>query len=359
MKQHNKNRLLDLHGIVSDGIHKVESIEENIKTLYMGLINPQDKEFMEDNQALKDRINYIKMPYVLDYKTEVQIYSNILGSRIRGNFLPQILEDFARVIIASRLNSESPALKEWIGDTGKYKQFCDPRLLLLKMYIYAGIIPEWIKDEDRRSFKAPIRRKILSEAENEGFEGITGRESIRIFHDFFVFYSRGEKLINMQMLQDFFNKYDEIRERIPERFLESLVDSYDYTILQQVKECLYFYNRNRISKDIQNYIFAMNFDIGAVEKNSYTNQTVEVTEEFLTGIEDYLMEGKPEDKDRLSFRNEIQQRYISFNRHGNTAGGQKTQPDPPLQRPARDVQPQSEIRRPGSLQGERQLPQCH
>ena len=311
VKQHNKNRLLDLHGIVSDGIHKVESIEENIKTLYMGLINPQDKEFMEDNQALKDRINYIKMPYVLDYKTEVQIYTNILGTRIKTSFLPQILEDFAKVIIASRLNRESPALHEWIGNAGKYSRFCDPQLLLLKMYIYTGIIPEWIKDEDRRSFKAPIRRKILSEAEDEGFQGITGRESIRIFHDFFVYYSRGDKLINMEMLQDFFNKFEQIKERIPEKFLESLVDSYDYTILQQVKESLYFYNRNRISKDIQDYIFAMNFDIGAVEKNIYTDQVVEVSEEFLQSIENYLIEGEPGDNDRKAFRNEIQQHYIS------------------------------------------------
>ena len=311
VKQHNKNRLLDLHGIVSDGIHKVESIEENIKTLYVGLINPEDKEFIKDNQALMDRINYIKMPYVLDYKTEVQIYTNIMGTRIRDSFLPQILEDFAKVIIASRLNSESPALHEWLGDKGKYSEFCDPQLLLLKMYIYAGIIPEWIRDEDRRSFKAPIRRKILSEAEDEGFQGITGRESIRIFHDFYVSSTRGEKLINMQMLQDFFDKNSEIKDKIPKEFLKSLVDSYDYTILQQVKECLFFYNRNRISKDIQNYIFAMNFDIGSIEKNSSTNQIVEISEDFLRSIEDYLMEGKPEDEQRKAFRNEIQQRYIS------------------------------------------------
>jgi predicted Ser/Thr protein kinase len=311
VKQHNRNRLLDLHGIVSDGIHKVESIEENINTLYMGLINPQDKEFMNKNPALKDRINTIKMPYILDYKTEVQIYTNILGSGIKNSFLPQILEDFAKVIIASRLSSESEALKEWIGSTSKYRRFCDPQLLLLKMLIYSGIIPEWIGDDDRRSFKAGIRRKILSEAEDEGFQGITGRESIRIFHDFFTNYSRLNKLINMQMLQDFFNKNEEIKKRIPENFLESLVDSYDYTILQQVKESLFFYNRTRIAKDIQNYIFATNFDLGTVEKNLSTGQMIEVTEDFLRGIENFLITTEAKDDNRLKFRREIQQRYIS------------------------------------------------
>ena len=311
VKQHNKNRLLDLHSVVSDGIHKVESIEENINTLYLGLINPQDKEFIEKNEALQDRLTTIKMPYILDYKTEIQIYSNIMGKKIKDSFLPQILENFARVIIASRLSSESAALTEWIGDKSKYRRFCDPHLLLLKMYIYSGIIPEWITDEDRRSFKAAIRRKILSEAENEGFTGITGRESIRIFHDFYVYSAKPEKLINMQMLQDFFTKHEELKPLIPEGFLDSLVDSYDYTILQQVKESLYFYNRNMISRDIQNYIFAMNFDIGAVEKNPSTGQTIEITEDFLRIIEDYLISAKPSDKDRSSFRSEIQQRYIS------------------------------------------------
>lgn len=311
VKQHNKNRLLNLHGVVSDGIHKVESIEENISTLYMGLINPQDKDFMETNPALKDRINTIKMPYVLDYKTEVQIYTNIFGQKIKEGFLPQILEDFAKVIIASRLSEKSEALREWIGDASKYSRFCDPQQLLLKMSIYSGIIPEWISDEDRRSFKAGIRRKVLSEAEDEGFQGITGRESIRIFHDFFTISSRSVKLINMSTLQEFFNKNEEIKALIPSEFLESLVDSYDFTILQQVKESLYFYNRSRITKDIQNYIFATNFDVGAVEKNIATGQSIEITEDFLHSIEDYLLSGNASDEERQKFRRDIQQRYIS------------------------------------------------
>ncbi len=311
VKQHNKNRLLALHGVISDGIHKVESIEETIKTLYLGLMNPQDREFLEKNQALMDRINFIKMPYVLDYKTEVQIYTNIMGNRIKESFLPGILENFARVIVSSRLQSESEALKEWIGNRTKYSKFCDPQLLLLKMLIYAGIIPEWISDEDRRSFKAGIRRKILSEAENEGFQGITGRESIKLFHDFLAAYSKEGKMINMQMLKNFFTRNEELNNRIPRDFLNSLVDSYDYGILQEVKECLYFYNRTRISADVQNYIFALNFETGGTEKNPYTGHVIQISEEFLGSIEDYLIPGNPDTSVREKFRREVQQRYIS------------------------------------------------
>ena len=311
IKQHNKNRLLDLHGIVSDGIHKVGLIEENITSMYVGLINPQDKEFIAKNQALKDRITTIKMPYVLDYKTEVQIYFNLSGKKVKEHFLPQIIESFARIIIASRLSKESAVLKEWIGDIDQYKRYCDPGLLLLKMSIYSGIIPEWISDEHRRKFKASIRKRILAEAEEEGFKGITGRESLRLFHDFYVYNSDSDKMINMQMLQDFVEKTPLLKKQVPEEFLKSLVDSYDYTILQQVKESLYFYNRNIITKDIQNYIFAMNFDLGSVEKNIYTGQKIEVTEEFLSGMEEYLLTGNPSDEERAAFRREIQQRYIS------------------------------------------------
>ncbi len=310
-KQHNKNRLLALHGVISDGIHKAESIEETIKSLYLGLMNPQDREFLEKNQALKDRINFIKMPYVLDYKTEVQIYTNIMGPRIRESFLPRILDNFARVIIASRLNSESPALKEWIGNRSKYSQFCDSQLLLLKMLIYAGVIPEWISEEDKRSFKAGIRRNILSEAENEGFQGITGRESIRLFHEFYTSYIKEDKMINMEMLQDFFTRNEELKKRIPSPFLPSLVDSYDYAILQEMKECLYYYNRSRISSDIQDYIFALNFETGGSEKSPYTGHIIQISREFLQSIEDYLIPGNPQEEFRQEFRREVQQKYIS------------------------------------------------
>jgi len=41
-------------------------------------------------------------------------------------------------------------------------------------------------------------------------------------------------------------------------------------VLQEVKESLYCYNEERISKEIQNYLFAINFDIGRTERCVYT-----------------------------------------------------------------------------------------
>jgi len=46
IKDNNITRLLSLHGIISDGVHKVEHIEEKINTLFLGLVNPEDKKVL-------------------------------------------------------------------------------------------------------------------------------------------------------------------------------------------------------------------------------------------------------------------------------------------------------------------------
>ncbi len=324
IKNHNKDRLLNLHGIISDGIHKVENIEENIRTMFIGLINPQDKEFIDKTKSLKDRSIYIKMPYILDYTTEVQIYKNIRGEKIESSFLPLVLDSFAKIIIASRVEKKSENIKKWIVDPKKYGKFCDPELLLLKMDIYAGIIPEWILEEDRKKFKSELRKKIINEAEIEGIKGITGRESIYIFNEFFSLNYKKDKHINIQMVYDFFTKQKkELLERLPEGFLESLINFYDYSILQQMKVCIYSFNRSKISQNILDYIFSVNFNIGAKEKNKYTGKTIEITADFLKSIEDYLISSKASNLERSDFRDEVLQKYISRTVNEITLDGKK------------------------------------
>ncbi len=62
-----------------------------------------------------------------------------------------------------------------------------------------------------------------------------------------------------------FNKLEEpVRKMVPQGFLSSLLRMYDYSILQQVKESLYYYNEEQIAKDIKNYISAVTNEIGSV-----------------------------------------------------------------------------------------------
>jgi predicted Ser/Thr protein kinase len=312
IKSHNTERLIELHNIISEGIHKVEDIEENVNSLLLAVMNPEDQKNIADFQSFSDRIEYINIPYVMDLNTEVEIYRNIFGKHINDSFLPRVLHNFARVIISTRLKKRSEALLEWIGDPEKYRLYCDENLQLLKMEIYTGYIPDWLTEEDRKRLTAKRRRKIIAESETEGEDGISGRDSIKIFNDFYSHFSKGNKMINMSQLCNFFTKSrKDLSELIPGGFLDSLLRMYDYTILQEVKESLYYYNEEQISRDIQNYLFAVNFEPGSVETCTYTGERLEITDEFFENIERRFLGPKAANTERRRFRAETQREYTS------------------------------------------------
>ena len=311
IKSHNIERLIELHNIISEGLHKVEDIEENVSSLFLALMNPEDKKNITDFQSFSDRIVYINIPYVLDLNTEVQIYRNIFGMRIDDSFLPRVLHNFARVIISSRLNLRSEAMLEWIPDPGKYSRYCDKNLQLLKMEIYTGHIPEWLSEEDRKALTAKRRRRIIGESENEGRQGISGRDSIKIFNSFFTTYAKSGELIDMAMLCKFFHGQKDLKASIPEGLLDSLLLLYDFSILQEVKESLYYYNEEQIHREILHYMFAVNFEPGATEICSFTGEKLHITEELLDGFERRMLGQKVEKIKLLNLRKDTQKEYTS------------------------------------------------
>jgi predicted Ser/Thr protein kinase len=312
IKSHNKTRLMDLHNIISEGVYKVEELEERVNSLFLGIMNPQDLDTFKEFESFEDRIEYIKIPYVMDHNTEVEIYRNIFGQQIDQRFLPRVLHNFARVIISTRLNPESPPLMEWIQDPRKYSQYCDPHLHLLKMEIYCDHLPKWLTEEDRKQFTPEVRRRVIAEGEIDGEKGISGRESIKIFNDFYSRYATNGKLINMSTLDRYVNSLQkEILELIPEGFMEALMSLYNYTVLQEVKESLYSYNAERISRDIQNYIFAVNFEPDSMETCTFTGESLEITTEFFESLEKRLLGPSVKYIDGLNFREETQKRYTT------------------------------------------------
>ncbi|GAM08524.1 prkA AAA domain protein [Geobacter sp. OR-1] len=312
IKGHNTERLIELHNIVSEGVHKVEDLEENVNSLFFALMNPEDKKNIANIQSFSDRLEYIKMPYVLDLNTEVEIYRNVFGKQIELNFLPRVLHNFGRVIISSRLKSRSEAMLEWIEEPQKYGLYCDENLQLLKMEIYTGHIPTWLEEEDWKRLTAKRRRQIIAESETEGGQGFSGRDAIKIFNDFYSTYARKDQMITMAILNNFFTKvHPELNEQIPHGFLDSLLRMYNYTILQEVKESLYYYNEERISRDLQNYLFAVNFEVGTTQTCNYTWDKLEITDGFFEGIELWLL-GEGVDHDRiLAFRKATQKEYTA------------------------------------------------
>jgi len=309
IKSHNTERLMELHNIISEGVHKVEELEESVNSLFFALMNPEDKKQLKGLDAFRDRIEYIHIPYVLDLKTEVDIYREIFGKHIDENFLPRVLHNFARVIIATRLKPESEAMRTWIADPSQYELYCDKSLLLLKMEVYAGNIPSWLSEHDVKGFTPKMRRRILEESIKDGWTGFSGRDSIRIFNEFLSTHTSDSRLIDMAMLGKFFKKYSQQeKDIIPDHFLDSLLQMYNYIVLQEVKESLYYYNEERIAVDIQNYIFAVNFDPGTVETCLFTGEKLHISDELFARIESRLL---TDAKDAESFRNDVQKTYTT------------------------------------------------
>ena len=316
IKGDNKGRLLELHNVVSEGVHKVGGVEERINSLVFVLMNPEDEKDLEKENmpSLQERIDYKNVSYVLEAGTEVKIYRSIFGEHVDEKFLPRVLGNFARIVISSRMNSSCDSFKEWIGDMKKYEKYCDENGLLLRMEIYSGVIPPWLSDDDKRKFTAQIRRKIVQEAEKEGQSGFSGRESIEMFGDFFSLYGGKPNLITMGNMAGYFKHKigDDRRKRIPPKFIDSLVGWYNYAVLNEVKEALYFYNKEQIREDVLNYLCAVNHEPGSKTKCQYTGKEIEITVEFFKMLGAYFTGRDMNSVDALKFARDIQSRYIEI-----------------------------------------------
>ncbi|MBT3208076.1 MAG: serine protein kinase PrkA [Bacteroidetes bacterium] len=311
IKGYNVERLSNLHGIISDGVHKVGLIEERIKSLFVGLVNPVDKKHYEKIPSFKDRVTTVKIPYVLDFNTEVAIYKNKFGEELNLSFLPNLIEYFAKIVISTRINSKSTIIDKWLEDKSKYKEFLDENYLLLKMDIYTGKIPVWLSETDLKAFNNEIRKSIIDEAEKEGLQGISGRESVFIFNEFISKFKNSEELVTIEKIKSFFESNQNLLKQIPNNFVEAVVKMYNFQILQEVKEAAYLYNKIQISDDILNYIYAINFDSEEVSKCIYTGDRLEITDEYFDDFESVILGTSSNNKQRKDFRADQHQIYIS------------------------------------------------
>src|SRR3989339_273821 len=243
IKGENQKRLLGLHSVVSDSVERAEELEEKISSLFIGLTNPEDKDAFEKDKAFRDRIVVRKIPYVLVPQTEIQIYKSEFGEQIEQQFLPGVLENFAKIVVSSRLNIKSEPLKKWINSPERYANYTDKDMLLLKMEIYGGKIPDWLSKEDKNNFTREVKEKVLGESESEGFDGLSGRTSIKELRNFMSTYqSKDRKCFTMEMVQEFFEgimkpSYTEIEEKadISAEVLTAVKKSYDYKVLEEVQ----------------------------------------------------------------------------------------------------------------------------
>lgn len=310
-KMNNLERIKNLHGIISDGVHKVGSFEETINSLFLTLINPEDISIINEEKSFRDRVLRIPIPYVRDYKTEAEIYRNRFGGSIEKHFLPGIVTAFAKTIVSTRLNRESKGMRDWIEDPSKYEKYCDSGMLLIKMEIYTGFIPEWLSEDDVRKLDRKLRRRIIiDEGDLEGGKGISGRESIEMFNAFYNRCKNLDDLIGIENLLDFFSQ-SEYKDKIPDDFLKSLEKLYDYNLLQEIEESMFYYNLDQIASDIMDYLFAMTLDFGTSAECPFTGRLLEISEDYLLSMERKLIRGTPSVYECVEFRNETLKNYVS------------------------------------------------
>ena len=80
---------------------------------------------------------------------------------------------------------------------------------------------------------------------------------------------------------------------------------YNYNVMQEIKESLFRQNEERVSKDIQNYLFASNYEIGEKLVCPYTNEEIVITPQFFYSIEQHLMIKTANDYERSKYRENI------------------------------------------------------
>ncbi len=288
IKDKNKERLMNLHGIVSDGVHKVNHIEERIRSLFLGVINPEDTSTYENVQSFKDRIVTIRIPYVLDYTTEVSIWQHKFGNKVIDAFMPRTLTNFAKLIISSRMLTNTTVFDNWLKTPEKYKNYIDENLLLLKMELYIGKIPKWLDDADISNFKKETRKRIISDTEFEGKSGISGRQSLNLFNKFISKYDLKTQEINMLQIMEFIRNESSLKNAIPAKFSDALFNLYEYNILDELKDAVYFYNETKMKRDLKNYLYALNFEKGENVRSHYTGDVFELNDEFYNSIEPFI-----------------------------------------------------------------------
>lgn len=310
IKDNNVRRLTDLHGIISDGIHKVEHVEESIKSIFLGLVNPEDKKNYENVKSFQDRIMHVNIPYILDYEAEVNVYKNKFD-QIENRFLPRVLHNFAKIIVSTRMNTDSQVILSWLQNPDYYKKYNDENFLLLKMQLYKGIVPEWLHEEDVKKFTKEVRKSLLVESEKEGSTGISGRNSISIFSRLMASFEDSGRLITMLDVIRFFADDNILYDKIPEGFIDSLEDLYDYEVLQQIKESVYYFSKKQIDREILNYLFALTYDVGTIESNPYTGENIEINEDLFKNFEATVLGVDVGQDKRSAFRRDMQSEYIT------------------------------------------------
>lgn len=305
LKDNNISRFKELRGIVSEGRHKVKTIEEKVNSLFLVIANPEDEDDIVD-QAMNDRKKVTKMNYILVSETQNKVFYKIYGNNIKNKFHPNIIDIFSRIIISTRMNVDNNVLLTWIDDVHKYENIVDSDLLILRMEIYNGNIPQWLYDIDVQNFVYDIRKAIIEMANNDGESGISDRKAIEIFGDIINYYTDDE-YIDIKRLKTYCEKINtNLLSYIPKNFLDAVEGYYIYIVSQEIKESLFIRNEEKIKNNLKNYLYSLNYNIGDQLTNPSSGDIFIVTDEMFKSIEEPIF-----GTSNALLRNKVFKKYIS------------------------------------------------
>lgn len=307
LNDNNKERLKRLKGIVSEGKHKVNTIEEQVKSLFLIITNPEDEDSIDD-YALQDRKNVTMMNYILVPYTKSKVFKKIYGDYIEDYFHPGVMDCFSRIIISSRMNTgKNPIRHEWVNNPDHYRGICDLDLLILRMEIYAGNIPDWLTDVDKRNFSYDIRKKVIDVGLEDGTFGISDRKAIEMFGDLLQHFKDEDSYISITKVKNYCERINQsITENTPSGFIDSVEKFYMFEVTQQIKESIFQKNTEKIKNDIKNYMYSLNYNIGDTVTVPYTNDTIYISAEFYKEIEKILFGSS-----NSILRDKVFKKYIS------------------------------------------------
>lgn len=249
-----------------------------------------------DFNSFKGRFNFIKVPYILDYREEQKIYNDqIEGLKSKGNFEPHALESLCLFVIMTRIRS--PLAKHY-GDS-KISKIATSLSPLEKTLFYADKkIPERFNSEESQILLQNYDQ-VLNEFELDNlYQGkfglsprdikniiykLSSRHKIITFVEVLDYLSR---LITKKNEYDFLNMTSQGDYHHPARFLEFIKSHLLDICDQEVRESLGLIDDRSYEEYIKNYIQTISATIkGEKVKNKITGKFEEPDHFFVKEFE--------------------------------------------------------------------------
>ena len=148
--------------------------------------------------------------------------------------------------------------------------------------------------------------KLLRNRSPEGRKGFFRDViSIKIFNEFLLHLCKGRQTDqHADVVPSILTRFEkDLGESIPEGFLDSLLHMYDYTVLQEVKGSLYYFNEEEISRtDPKTISLPLILKTGdRLRPANSTGERIKITEDFFRGAwERYLLDEKGRDREKAS-----------------------------------------------------------